>query len=185
MTLEEVEKKIGKVYSLNTKEEREAFYKYAAKVPDDGIILDIGTCAGSSAFIFGWASSPKVKVHTIDPVVNHNFISNLEAFGLGEKIIYHQETSEEVAEKWDLPISLMFIDGIHSYHGVSNDFGWFKQFMVKDGIVMFHDYYLYSNAIGRAIDEIEARGEIEKVEVIDSLYCNEVRTGLYIARIKK
>jgi hypothetical protein len=80
------------------------------------------------------------------------------------------------------PIDLLFIDGIHNYEGVMGDFGRFN--LKRDGIVIFHDYYLYRDTIGKAVDELEQDGKIEKIEIIDSLYNGETRTGMYIARCK-
>jgi predicted O-methyltransferase YrrM len=182
MKIDEVEEKMKGIYALNTKEERAAFYEYASKVPDDGIIVDVGTCGGGSTFVFALASKPGVKVHTMDPTSNEKFFDNVKNFDMLDKIIYYEETSEEVAKTFDEKIDLLFLDGIHSYKGVSNDFNWYKDNIVKGGVVMFHDYYLYRNQIGRAVDEIEASGEIEKIEIVDSLYGKDVRTGLYIAR---
>ena len=184
MKKSEVEKKIELVYSLNTDEEREAFCKYARKIPDNGTIVDIGTCAGSSAFCFAFGSKPSVKVHTIDPNDNEKFFIMRDFFGLKERVLYIKKTSEDAAKGFDQKIDLLFVDGIHSYVGVTNDFNWFRPFMKKDSVIMFHDYYLYSNEIGKAVDELEEKGLIEKIEIIDSLYQEERRTGLYIARVK-
>lgn len=181
MNIKEIEKVIERVKALNTKEERAAFYEYAKDVPDGGIIVDIGTAAGGSALVFAMASKPKVKVYTIDLKKNIDFIRKRKEIGLEKKLIFINKTSEEVAKEWDKKIDLLFIDGVHNYHGVMNDFTWFKKFMVEGGIVMFHDYYLYTDTIGKAIDEIEAEGEIEKIEIVDSLY-QELRIGLFISK---
>jgi len=184
MNNSEIEETIKNIQSLNTPEERVAFIKYARQVPSGGNILDIGTCAGGSAFVFALASKDDVHVYTVDPVKNPFFIENKEKFGLDKKITFFQKTSEELAKGWDTPIDLIFIDGIHSYAGVMNDFMWFREYVKKDGIVIFHDYYLYKDAIDKAVDELEESGEIEKLEIIDSLYKGEVRTGMYVSRIK-
>ena len=184
MKLKDIEEKIKTVHSPNTKEERAAFCKYAGKVPDNGTIVDIGTCAGSSAFIFAFASKPSVKVFTMDPNRSEKFFYDWERLGFLEKLTYYQQTSEAFAKDFNGKIDLLFVDGVHSYRGVGNDINWFKKHMVDGGIIMFHDYYLYRNTIGRAINEAEERGDIEKIEIIDSLYKENVRTGLYIARVK-
>ena len=180
----EVREKIKLVNSLNTDEERVAFCKYARKVPDNGTIVDIGTCAGSSAFCFAFGSKPSVKVHTIDPLDNEKFFIMRKFFGLEKKVLYIKKTSEDAVKDFDQKIDLLLIDGIHTYDGVTNDFNWFRPFMKKDSVIMFHDYYLYRNAIGRAVNELEEKGLIEKIEIIDSLYQEEIRTGLYIAKVK-
>ena len=184
MKIEEVLEKTKNVHALSTDEEKKTFYKYASKVPDMGTIVDIGTCAGGSAFIFALASKPSVNVVTIDPAENSSFIENLKVLDNEKKIIYIKDISESAVKKFAGDIDLIFIDGVHSYRGVKNDFTWFKPFMNKDTIIMFHDYYLYKNKIGKAIDELVDTGEIEKIEIIDSLYKGSVRTGLFISKLK-
>lgn len=181
MNIKEIEEVMERVKALNTKEERAAFYKYAKDVPDGGIIVDIGTAAGGSALVFAMASKPKVKVYTIDPTKNLDFMERRKEAGLEKKLIFINKTSEEAAKGWNKKIDLLFIDGIHNYLGVMNDFTWFKKSVVEGGIVMFHDYYLYTNTVGTAIDEIEAGGEVEKIEIVDSLY-QKLRTGLFISK---
>ena len=73
MKLEEVREKIKNMNYMLTEEEVATLYKYAAEVPDGGIIMDIGTAEGGSSLIMGLASKPNVKVHTIDPVRNDKF----------------------------------------------------------------------------------------------------------------
>src|SRR3990167_4064119 len=178
MTFEEVEKVMEGVNYLNSLEERQAFYKYAKQVPDGGTILDIGTAAGGSAVVFALASKPKVKVYTIDPMVNTTFQDLLKRTEIGKKVHYLITTSEEAVVPGK--IDLMFIDGIHSYQGVTDDFNHFHGQMKPGGVVMFHDYYLYNNTIGKAVDDIVAGGLVKKLEIVDSLYHKEIRTGLFI-----
>jgi predicted O-methyltransferase YrrM len=182
MKFKEIEEKAKKVQKLNTIEERAVFYKYASKVPDNGLIVDIGTAQGGSAFIFALSSKPSVKVYTIDPSQNEKFIFLRKEWGLEEKIVFLHQTSQDAAKGWDKEIDMLFIDGSHSYSGVKNDFLWFGSHVKKGGIVAFHDYYYYG-AIGKAVDEIVASGAVEKVEIVDSLYQKERRTGLYISKI--
>jgi len=181
MKIKEIEKVMERVKVLNTKEERVAFYEYAKDVPDGGIIVDIGTAAGGSALVFAMASKPNVKVYTIDPKKNLDFLDRRKETKLEKKLIFINKTSEDTAKGWNKKIDLLFIDGIHNYPGVMNDFTWFKKFVVKGGIVMFHDYYLYGDTIGKAVDEIVKTGEVEKIKIVDSLY-QKLRIGLFISK---
>ncbi len=181
MKFKEVEEKTKNIRKLNTKEERAAFYKYAKRVPSNGLIVDIGTAQGGSAFVFVLASKSSVKVYTIDPKKNLQFLYYLERFELSDRLIYYEQTSEAFAKDFKGKIDLLFIDGIHSYRGVVGDFNSYEDCVVKGGIVMFHDYFLYGDAIGKATDEIEAGGQIKKIEIVDSLFNKATRTGLYIA----
>ena len=182
MKIKKVEKRMERVKVLNTEEERGAFARYASEVPEDGVIVDIGTAAGGSAFVFALTSPLNAKVYTIDPSKNEDFLRLRKEWGLEDKLTFIEKTSEEVAKGWDKEIDLLFIDGIHNYLGVMNDFNWFFPSVKKGGIIIFHDYFLYGNTIGVAVDEICSGGKVEKVEIIDSCFKEDVRTGMYIAR---
>lgn len=177
-------KSLETINALISVEEQRVLYKYASKVRKNGVIVDIGTAAGGSAFMLAFGSKPSVKIHTIDPNRNPNFFTKRKEFNFDKKIKFINKISEEVAKDFKDKIDLLFVDGIHNYLGVTNDFNWFKGFMKKDGIVMFHDYYAYSNTIGSAVDDIVKSGQVEKVKIIDSKFRGEIRTGLYIARMK-
>jgi len=180
MVYKDIEEKITCVNPLTTPEERRAFAEYAAKVPDNGKIVEIGTAEGSSAFSFAFASKPSVKVYTIDPNLNEKFLRYRKEWNLEDKLVFINKTSEDAAKEWEDEIDLLFIDGIHNYQGVMNDFNWFSFFVKPGGYIMFHDYYYY-DSIKLAVDDLEADGEIVKVEIVDSYFKGEKRTGLYIA----
>lgn len=181
MDCQEVIEKIKNVNALITEKEKEVLCKYARKIPDNGTILEIGTAAGSSAFTLVLSSKPSVKTYTIDPNINETFIARKKEWGLDKRLIFINKTSEEAAKDWRGEIDLLFIDGIHSYPGVTNDYNWFSPFVKKGGIVIFHDYFLYGNTVGKAIDDI-SKDRVEKIEIIDSFFRGKVRTGMFIAR---
>ena len=181
MNLEEVKKKVNQLYYLLTTEEVETLFSYASKVPDGGNIVDIGTCAGGSAFTMALASN--AHVYTIDPISNEGFLHKIIEWEMQDKITYFNKTSEEaITDLEGVEIDLIFIDGIHSYNGVTNDFTWYAPMIKSGATVIFHDYFLYRDTIGKAIDDLVESGKIEKIEIIDSLYHNEKRTGMFIAR---
>lgn len=185
LTLSQVKKKLEIVNYLLTEKEIDVLYKYASKVPDDGKIVDIGTAAGGSAFTMSLGSKPSVKVTTIDPNQNEAFMHHLEEWGLtGKLTFYHGLSKDAVGEFANKSIDLLFVDGVHSYTGVMNDFNDYSPKVKSGGIIAFHDYFLYWNAISKAVDEIVASGKVETVEIIDSKYKGSIRTGMYVTRLK-
>lgn len=180
-TLSQIEEITKDINALNTHEERKAFYEYASNVPNGGVIVDVGTAEGGSAFVLALASAPTVKVFTIDPQKNEKFLAKRKELDLEDRLIFINKTSAEAINDILFPIDLLFVDGVHSYEGVMNDFTVFGG-LVTDGIVMFHDYYLYNNTIGKAVDDLVGNKEIKKIKIVDSNYSPEVRTGLFIAK---
>lgn len=183
MTFQLLQDLTDNIKANNTVEERKAFYKYSKDLRNTSI-LDIGTAFGGSAFVFALASHPSVNVFTIDPNKNENFFIWRERLRLQFKLTYFEDKSENVAKNWlpETKLSLVFVDGVHSYEGVKSDFENFYHLIKKGGIVMFHDYYMY-DGIKDAVDEIVKSGKLKKLEIIDSLYQNEARTGLFIGQI--
>ena len=103
------------VNALLCEKDKKALYLYASKVPRNGVIVDIGTAAGGSAFIMALASKPSVKVITIDPVVNADFLFNRKGVGLAKKLSFINKTSDSAFRNWHGgKIDMLFVDGVHS-----------------------------------------------------------------------
>lgn len=179
MKLEEILEKIKGVNALLCEKDKEALYRYAGYVPENGVIVDIGTAAGSSAFIMALASKDSVKVYTVDPMRNQNFLDDRTRLELDDKIVYFEGTSAFSYIDWQRPIDLLFIDGVHSYQGVKDDFETFGTKVKPGGIVIFHDIFLYDNTIGAYVEDIVKEGLLKKIEIVDDTF-SERRVGMFI-----
>jgi hypothetical protein len=165
--LDYIEKSVG---GSTTREEWELFAEYASGVEDNGNILDIGTCEGRSALALAAGSKPGVTIYTIDPTPNPRFHEHIKHLGLEDKIKLLQEKSDDVV--WDKPIGMFFNDGLHNYIGSSSDIKHFCPYVVKGGTCMFHDYTLYCDTVGKAIDEGEGV-YYKKIAVVKNIYIGE------------
>lgn len=67
------------------------------------------------------------------------FWQNIEKHGLAQTVHPIIGRSSDIRKKWDAPLQFIFVDGCHYYEFVKNDALW-KEFLVKDGIIAFHDY---------------------------------------------
>lgn len=184
MTLQKILSLTKNVNALLCEKDKEALYRYASKVKDGGFIVDIGTAAGGSAFIMALASKPKVQVFTIDPVQNDNFLFMRNALGLEKKLVFWNGDSKDVYGHFlDTDIDMLFIDGVHSYQGVKDDYETFGSRVKKGGIVAFHDIFLYDNTIGAYVKSI-AETEFSKREIVDDDWSDGRRIGLFVG-VKK
>jgi predicted O-methyltransferase YrrM len=183
MEFKEAQELTKGISALLAEEDKEILFTYAQKVPTGGIIVDIGTCAGGSAFMMGLGSDPSATVYTMDPNKHEPLMEDAEKLGLGGRIVYLKQTSEEVAKEWDgTPIDLLFIDGIHSYWGVKVDLEGLGKYVKKDGYIIAHDALLYGG-IGEAMEEACKNGFIEKIELRSTLYRDDPRPiGVFISR---
>ena len=130
----------------------------AAHGPGTGEIVEIGSWMGKSTcwLAVGSKSVQREKVHAIDPfdggpmlkeqpiireqgTTYHIFVDNLTSVGLFDYVEPIVATSQQVAQSWDKPIRLLFIDGDHSYDAVKADFEMWSRFLVAEALIAFDD----------------------------------------------
>lgn len=108
--------------------------KYVSEM-NDGLYLEIGTKHGGSTWVA--RNATKGEVYAIDPFFK------LEAWeGETYDINFINKTSIEAARDWDKLINVLFIDGDHQQ--AQQDFGAWEKFIVKGGVVLFHDHMPHS-----------------------------------------
>jgi hypothetical protein len=151
--------------------EGEYFYKlvYESRYLD-GVIVEIGTYVGKSCIYFtkGLQDSDKETkeksyIFSIDPFTGSSehlewaknnemgfesnstfnpFIRNLKRFGVYDNVIPIATYSDTVAKWWNLPIKILFIDGSHDLDQPIRDYTNFRNHIVTNGLVVFHDTHL-------------------------------------------
>lgn len=162
-----------------------AITKKACKdLPSPHNIVEIGSYHGKSTVLFGSVVKKffhGAKVYAIDP---HDgklgaadqglklfppsfemFKNNINNEGLSEVVEIIKDNSYNV--KWQEPVSLLFIDGLHDYPNVSRDFWHFSNWIGQGGYVAFHDYVNYFPGVQKFVHELLETGiygEIYKVE---------------------
>lgn len=123
-----------------------------AAASEPGSMVEIGSFKGKStvglatlAAERGWPPVVSIDPHTspspTDPGVHsyEDFLANLRAAGVAEQVEIHRATSQQAARGWQRPISLLWIDGDHTWAGARSDFELFSPFLVPGGIVALHD----------------------------------------------
>lgn len=117
------------------------------KLPDNPVILEIGTFRGLSAVIMA-QQRKDAKIITIDPhigipeenlysnpyIVEHNF----KKYGVISQITHLPLSSNDYYP--DIKFDLLFIDGDHSYKWVAHDYYKFEQAVKEGGLIVFHDF---------------------------------------------
>ena len=126
--------------------------------PRDGVIVEIGSFKGKSAVMLGklaehYGFGPIVAIdphnfnnaelaeHRAAPGATSfdEFLRNVEAAGVGRYVEVHRAFSTDVANSWNRPIRMLWIDGDHSYSGAKADFDGFMPHVVPGGFVALHD----------------------------------------------
>jgi len=121
-----------------------------------GVVLEIGSFKGRSTFILAAAAklSGDEKIAAVDPLIapsetdpdlgsdessEEDFRRNLDEHGVTGNVEFFKAFSHELAETWDRPIRLLWIDGDHTYRGTKADLDGFLPHLSDGAIVAFHD----------------------------------------------
>lgn len=115
----------------------------------DPIVVELGVDYGFSTFVFANAiNNTNGKIYGIDLFLGdihtgfrntyNSVINNIKDHNLKNiEIIVGDFT--EISNKWETPINILHIDGLHTYDAVKNDFNNWNKYLTDDGVVIFHD----------------------------------------------
>lgn len=139
----------------------------ATRVPDDGVIVNIGVLFGASMCCLR-AGAPKARLVGID-------IRSCKLPVQAELII---EDSRTCHTNFEAPIDLLFIDGDHHYEVVKADIANWSPKIVPGGVISFHDYaplpkdlakIPHLEGVRRAVNEWHALTGWERLETPNSI----------------
>lgn len=151
---EQVDDRIQAIEGLLVPGQEKWLFEAARDLPDKSIILEIGGYKGRSSCSLGYACMGTNKhVYTIDTFAGNDsdfrgpgrndffdeWKKNVGECGLSSYITPLKGASRDIAKTWDRPVNFLFIDGSHVYEDVLADFENFFPFVVRGGVVAFHD----------------------------------------------
>jgi len=144
MATSELRKRLDQLPGWLSYEEGETLYELAKACRGRGVIVEIGSWRGKSTMCLGLGSKAgnRVPIYAIDPHSEHtfgDFTKNVEAAGISDIVTPMPGRSQELAEGFDQPIELLFIDGAHQYDLVLEDFERWVPKVVEGGVVAMHD----------------------------------------------
>lgn len=152
---------------------------YLARGVRTGCIVEVGSYRGRSTVFLGKGVSDgaRVPVYAVDP--HKSFIGVLGGeFGPQDRTAFYRTmldcecsefvslvnlSSEIITPNWQEPVSLLWIDGDHSYEGVKRDFECWSPYLEPDAIVAFDDATDPKLGPRMLIEEIVAQREFEEV----------------------
>jgi predicted O-methyltransferase YrrM len=156
--------------------EREARFLMAAAAlsPAEGKNLEIGSFKGRSTVgiahvtrELGLGKVVAVDPHTspasTDPDLKRagqttsydDFVANLRAAGVFERVEIKRAYSHDLAREWKDPLRLLWIDGDHTYEGAKADLDMFKPYLQPGAIVAMHDVLgTFEGALRVFVEEI-------------------------------
>lgn len=150
-----------------------------AKEVNSGCIIEVGSYRGRSSVFLGKGSldGANVPVYAIDP--HKPFIGVLGGIfgpkdrtefyramldhGCSEVVSLINLSSECFSPLWNIPISLLWIDGDHSYAGVTKDFGCWLPHLETTARIAFDDATDPELGPRRLIDELIKSNRFEEI----------------------
>jgi predicted O-methyltransferase YrrM len=134
--------------ALISEAELNYLYDLSRESAGQGTVVEIGTMAGGSAvaLALGSRDSGRTRVHTIDIHPRPEVRQTLEGHGVSDIVNVINLASKDAAASWPsftggaTGIRMLWIDGDHSYDGVSNDILHWRDYVEPGGIICFHDY---------------------------------------------
>jgi predicted O-methyltransferase YrrM len=131
-------------------------YRLAASADPAGAIVEIGSwqgrstiwlaagaCAGRGARVVAIDPHRGTSLRTGEESTEAALRANLDSAGLAGAVEVVVATSEEAVEGWTRPVSLLWIDGDHSYEGALRDLDLWEPHLADGAAVAFHDTFVW------------------------------------------
>ncbi len=146
-----------------TTEEALALMTAASQLPQDAVIVEVGSFLGQSAVALAGACRLRGsgRVHCIDPfdgsgdqfseryyaqIAAHSTKSLRQRFdrhvakaGLHDWVEIHQGTAEAISKQWTRPVDFLYLDGDQSPDGARRAFDGFLPFLKPGAIIGLHN----------------------------------------------
>jgi hypothetical protein len=169
--------------------EGQMLFSYAARVTE-GCIVEVGSyrgrstaalCAGVSAGPTASGDHP-VPVYAVDPHEKFTGVKGAK-FGPGDRREFFKtmvemrmarfvrllnSTSRVVGPGWNMPVSLLFLDGDHRYESTLADFEAWRPHLAEGAMVLFAD--AQDDGPARVISEFATRHMLTKVEMVGKIW---------------
>jgi predicted O-methyltransferase YrrM len=110
-------------------------------------VLEIGGRRGGTLILFAHVAAPDARLLSVDIAYDVARVEAVEGMAAEMQRIHawqadsHAEATRDAVREWldGAMLDFLFIDGDHSYNGVSRDFEMYSPFVREGGIVAFHD----------------------------------------------
>jgi predicted O-methyltransferase YrrM len=178
--------KASRTFTHLTYEERLLLYQTVLRLGRNKVIVEIGSYLGaSSCFLAAGAQDMGSTVYCIDTWGNDGMTEGLRdtysAFQDNTRryqnhIVPLRCRSEEAVKGFEKSIDMLFLDGDHSYEGVSSDLQLWLPKLRFGSWLFLHDSG-WAEGVQRAIKEVVASVQSQGLIVLPNLYGVQVDPG--------
>lgn len=159
--------------------EESLFLYYISRQVTQGCIVEVGSYRGRSTVFLarGSLDGYKVPVYAIDP--HQDYVGVLGGvFGPKDRGVFFKAmldnncaeivrlvnlSSEIISVGWQESVSLLWIDGDHSYDGVKRDFECWKHHLASEALIVFDDANDEMLGPRLLINELTVTAEFEEI----------------------
>jgi predicted O-methyltransferase YrrM len=152
-----------RIQGWTTTEEAAALMQTVCELPDNAVIVEVGSFLGKSAVVLAGACQLRGsgRVHCIDRFdgsgdafsetfyreiamqsnkpLRARFDRNIQSARLSDWVEIHQGSAEQVSAGWMIPIDMLYLDGDQSPAGARRAFEGFAHFFKHGAIVALHN----------------------------------------------
>ncbi|MFH2093070.1 MAG: class I SAM-dependent methyltransferase [Pseudomonadota bacterium] len=193
-------KMLASIKGFMDEDEAGKLYEISLMAAQNGPVLEIGSYCGKSAYIIGTACQEKDSIlfsidhhrgseeqqpgeEYFDMDLFDSAITRINTFpffqdtlrrtALKETVVPIVAPSMVAGKMWKTPISMLFIDGGHSFDAVHTDFLTWAYHIKPGGFLVIHDVFMDPDQGGQAPRQVYdialASGDFEELEMVKSL----------------
>ena len=159
-------------------DEAALLYRLARRVPADGAVVEIGRFKGGSTFLLATALADGAELWSYDlhvalrpdlsgPRLDSELRGALDRYGLSGRVHLVVGDSRTV-EPPPRPLTLVFVDGDHTYEGARADYERWSELLAPGGDLLFHDavdtggYGSHYSGVARLASEVTRDERFER-----------------------
>jgi predicted O-methyltransferase YrrM len=180
-------KSIDSFFAFMTVYEKQTLYRLAKSVPPKAALIEIGSYRGGSSCCLASGMAGKGSaLHCVDTFASDaisgqngedtftDFQTNTRPYA--ESIRVHRGYSHDVAKDFQpASVDLLFIDGDHSWEGVTTDLRLYVPFMKDNSILVMHDSA--HPPVQRAIQDMVLPAEAIRLANLPNMYAARIHPG--------
>lgn len=151
-----------------------AIQRISEAIPENGIVVEVGSLFGRSAYVWASSCKPSVRIFCIDPWDNSEFdahigVSSARGKYLGKKInsieTFNNYIGDRVSNiekiqdrsppsKWEHGLAhVVYLDGDHQFEAVTKDIEFWFLHLRADGILCGDDYNSVHPGVVKAVED--------------------------------
>ena len=160
-----------------------------------GTVLEIGSFCGRSTVVLAKSAAfaNAAGIVAVDPLslpastdpsaltatdVAASLRANLRTHGVEHLVEFHQMKSGELAQSWNRPLRLLWIDGDHTLEGARGDFRGYAPFLHPGAIVAFHDTLSrFAGPVRVLVEDVLASDDFGACGCVGSIAWAQYRPG--------